>query len=324
LLLLSRFPINTKMSQPNATSTTEKRTSEKDLDLTNNHRGVWLVKVPKYIADRWESAEPHATVGTVKLIKRTGGKSDITFKLDDKIVAARPDIIPGQNVSLNNNNTKAMPSGIAKISTTQQQIPKDHKFVVSTMSSQHLAVFSHTAGTGPSINTLTLASLPPCPTKLRLEGAVAQRAECKPVSNTDEMYMKLKREALLKPVTLSRKTVHLNRVVNSYKPVAKHVSNIKYEQKKKAVGKMSRDDRDKVQDTLFALFERHQYYNIRDLVRETRQPVTYLKTILHDLCNYNTKYPHKNMWELKPEYRHYQTNTDEAKIKGGDASSDDE
>ena len=56
-------------------------------------------------------------------------------------------------------------SGISKISTTEQQIPKDHKFVVSNVASQHLAIFSHTAGNsgGPT------SPLPPCPDKLSLE-----------------------------------------------------------------------------------------------------------------------------------------------------------
>ncbi|KAJ7377014.1 General transcription factor IIF subunit 2 [Desmophyllum pertusum] len=31
----------------------------------------------------------------------------------------------------------------------------------------------------------------------------------------------------------------------------------------------------------------------------------YLKGILKEIGYYNTKNPHKNMWELKPEYRHY-------------------
>jgi transcription initiation factor TFIIF subunit beta len=308
------------MSQPNAASAKEKKTSDKDLDLSNCNRGVWLVKVPKYIADRWESVEPNATVGKVKLAKRPGEKPLITLSLDDKIVAERNDTINAKN-GASNGSVKSVTSGISRISTTQQKIPKDHKFVVSTISSQHMAVFSHTAGTsaGPT------SPLPPCPDKLSLEGVVAQRAECRPVSNTDQMYMKLKKESLLKPVTMSRKTVHLSQVVNSYKPIARHAANIKYEEKKKAEGKKSRDDKDKVQDILFALFEKHQYYNIKDLVRETRQPVTYLKSILNEVCNYNVKNPHKNMWELKPEYRHYQKNSDdEAKKKDGDASSDDD
>ena len=73
------------MSQPNAASVKEKKTSDKDLDLSNCNRGVWLVKVPKYIADRWESVEPNATVGKVKLAKRPGEKPLITLSLDDKV-----------------------------------------------------------------------------------------------------------------------------------------------------------------------------------------------------------------------------------------------
>lgn len=89
-----------------------------------------------------------------------------------------------------------------------------------------------------------------------------------------------------------------------------------------------RDDKDAVLDMLFAAFEKHQYYNIKDLVKITRQPVVsfnkiyiytiiynfliyifyvqvYLKEILSEVCSYNIKNPHRNMWELKPEYRHY-------------------
>ena len=73
------------MAQSGAGAAKEKKTSDKDLDLTNSNRGVWLVKVPKYIADRWESVEPNETVGKVKLSKRTGEKPLITLSLDDKV-----------------------------------------------------------------------------------------------------------------------------------------------------------------------------------------------------------------------------------------------
>ena len=36
--------------------------SDRDLDLENSHRGVWLVKVPKYISDRWEKAASNTEV----------------------------------------------------------------------------------------------------------------------------------------------------------------------------------------------------------------------------------------------------------------------
>lgn len=39
---------------------------------------------------------------------------------------------------------------------------------------------------------------------------------------------------------------------------------------------------------------------------------TYLKEILNEVCDYNVKNPHRNMWELKPEYRHYKADEVEA------------
>lgn len=48
---------------------------------------------------------------------------------------------------------------------------------------------------------------------------------------------------------------------------------IEYEEKKKAEGKKARDDKDAVMEMIFAAFEKHQYYNIKDLVKITRQPV---------------------------------------------------
>lgn len=68
-------------------------------------------------------------------------------------------------------------------------------------------------------------------------------------------------------------------------PFAKHLSSsvsngpvqfsiqIEFEEKKKSEGKKARDDKDKVMDMLFAAFEKHQYYNIKDLVKITRQPI---------------------------------------------------
>ncbi len=66
-----------------------------------------------------------------------------------------------------------------------------------------------------------------------------------------------------------------------------------------------------------------QYYNIRDLVRETNQPVSYLKEVLKDVCNYNLKNPHKNMWELKPEYRHYKVEVKKEETEEKDSSDDE-
>lgn len=51
------------------------------------------------------------------------------------------------------------------------------------------------------------------------------------------------------------------------------VFKLEYEKKKKSEGKMVRAERQVVLDMLFSAFEKHQYYNIKDLVDITKQPV---------------------------------------------------
>ena len=48
---------------------------------------------------------------------------------------------------------------------------------------------------------------------------------------------------------------------------------IEHIKKSKEEGKRIREDKDKVMDKLFSVFEKHQYYNISDLVRLTNQPI---------------------------------------------------
>ena len=45
-----------------------KKVPARELDVSNATRGIWLVKVPNYLADVWEDAEPDSELGKVKLI----------------------------------------------------------------------------------------------------------------------------------------------------------------------------------------------------------------------------------------------------------------
>ncbi|XDV15222.1 hypothetical protein PO909_015349 [Leuciscus waleckii] len=166
--------------------------------------------------------------------------------------------------------------------------PREHPFTLQTVGGQTLAVFTENSSD-----------------KIALEGLVVQRAECRPA--VSENYMRLKKlqmEELSKPLRFSQQ---LDKpVTTNYKPVANHAYNLNYEKRKKEEGKRARADKHQVLDMLFSAFEKHQYYNIKDLVDITKQPVTYLKEILRDIGIYNVKGTHKNTWELKPEYRHYQ------------------
>ncbi|XP_055329502.1 general transcription factor IIF subunit 2-like [Paramacrobiotus metropolitanus] len=175
----------------------------------------------------------------------------------------------------------------SKPCATNDKIPSEYEICLRPITDQKMAVMSQSAEAS----------------SLAMDGHFNRRADARPAAGGPE-YMKLKREQIkvaLKPVRVTKMAEH---VVN-FKPVAQHVHNIEEEQKRRPEAKKLRDEKDVVVEKLLSAFEQHQYYNIKDLATITNQPVGYLKEILREFCVYNTKNPHRNMWELKPEYRHY-------------------
>ncbi|CAG2109632.1 unnamed protein product [Medioppia subpectinata] len=248
------------------------------LDCTNASRGVWLVKVPKYMSNKWQKALPLTEVGRLSITKSSSGRPEILFNLSQEVTKSET------------NDSSAV---------KQVMIPTEHQFAISDIKNQTLAVFSQMSEESSTSG-------------LALEGNVVQKGECRPIGNDN--YMNLKKETIRKASQPARTVQQLDRAVINYKPISAHKSDVihnlllDFELKKKSEGKKSREDKDKVQDMLFSAFEKHQYYNIKDLERVTRQPIPYLKEILKEICHYNAKNPHKNMWELKPEFRHYKQN----------------
>ncbi|KAG7463561.1 general transcription factor IIF subunit 2 isoform X1 [Megalops cyprinoides] len=250
---------------------------EVDLTGAKQNTGVWLVKVPKYLSQQWAKATGRGEVGKLR-IGKSQGKAEVSFTLNEELT------------TINAIGDKA---GLVRA-------PREHPFTMQTVGGQTLAVFTETSS-GQSEDKSDSSG----PDKIALEGVVVQRAECRPA--VSENYMRLKKlqiEESSKPVRLSQQLEKA--VTTNYKPVSNHNYNVEYEKKKKEEGKRARADKQQVLDMLFSAFEKHQYYNIKDLVDITKQPVTYLKEILRDIGIYNVKGTHKNTWELRPEYRHYQ------------------
>ncbi|KAI5625962.1 general transcription factor IIF subunit 2 isoform 1, partial [Silurus asotus] len=261
-----------------------------DVDLTGakQNTGVWLVKVPKYLAQQWAKAPGRGEVGKLRIGKNQG-KAEVSFTLNEDLTTIEG---MGEKASM-------------------VRAPREHPFTLQTVGGQTLTVFTETSSgkefSPPARCPFYLCTLyvSSHKDKLALEGVVVQRAECRPAAN--ENYMRLKRLQIEESSKPHRFSQQLEKAVTTnYKPVANHAYNLDYEKKKKEEGKRARADRQQVLDMLFSAFEKHQFYNIKDLVDITKQPVIYLKEILRDIGIYNVKGTHKNTWELKPEYRHYQ------------------
>lgn len=237
-----------------------------DLDCTGAKHSVWLVKVPKYVATKWMESDG-GPVGKMRIMSNFG-RTQVTFSLDESLAK----------------------QGSKKESLSS--IPVDHKFSMQGMGNQTLAVFSRSNGPGGL-------------EKRALEGRVVQKADCRPQGGKE--YMQLKMSQIVSATKPTRTVQRLNHAVrNVYKPVSQIREEVSNAKRKKEAGKRSREDKEIVMERLFKAFEKHQYYTIQDLEKVTEQPTAYLKEIMKEIGTYNSTNPHKNMWELKPEYRHHE------------------
>uniref|UniRef100_A0A2P2HXT2 General transcription factor IIF subunit 2 n=1 Tax=Hirondellea gigas TaxID=1518452 RepID=A0A2P2HXT2_9CRUS len=246
--------------------------AEREMDVTNAGRGIWLVKVPKFMRDAWSKKDTDAEVGRLTISKIPGQKTtSISFSLNEQYCTAHA-------------------------------LPKEHKFISHDLK-QSLGVFSLPIAPDSDVVMTAIEATALASSNVALEGQVIQKFECQPLM--DERYLKLKLETKKKAETPARKAIPIDRPASVYKPKTSHPHKMAIEKQKESEGKKAREDKDKVLEMLFAAFEKHQYYNIKDLQKLTKQPITYLKEILKEVCDYNVKNPHKNTWELKREYRHY-------------------
>jgi len=239
------------------------------LDTRHRSRGVWLVKVPKYLSHRWTQQAGMGEVGRLKVAKDSKGKSSVTFHLNRAAAAASAD-------------------------GTEQKVPEEHQFIIGTLNNQTLAVLSEdkTDVEEPEIET----------GKLCIEGRVVQKAECRPPPS--DHYMKMKITEIHKVNQPERTVKQMEKAVNKFKPIAHHAETVNA-QKLKKEGKNVRLEKNQLMELIFHAFEKHQFYKLVDLARITQQPSTYVKEILTEIGQYNTGPTNRYTWELKPEYRHY-------------------
>ncbi|KAL5965609.1 General transcription factor IIF subunit 2 [Taenia solium] len=287
------------------------------VDTSRAKDGVWLVKVPNYLADLWLKSNTDRTVGKVVMStvdighgsKEQRQSSDVHLITDDSLIAEA-----GENSDL---------------------IPKEHQFLVqtiplpntppgknrfgpsrisSTMVGQELVILCEEDSQAPLSSSEPASSSVPSAQRTRtgkrysLFGRVNSRAECQPPPNAK--YMRLKALQLKAKNRARHEVCVLDKPVQTHLPVANHAFNIEFGARKKREGKNLRREREDVLQDLFKAFEKHQYYAFKDLLLLTKQPVTYLTEILKGIAVFNSRPPHQNMWELKPEYRHYTSKED--------------
>uniref|UniRef100_A0A914WIH6 General transcription factor IIF subunit 2 n=1 Tax=Plectus sambesii TaxID=2011161 RepID=A0A914WIH6_9BILA len=268
------------------------------VDCELGKRGVWLVKVPRYLSEQWEKQQG-SDVGRLEIAPRVPGRGasgEVIFRSTD-----HGDFASGaQSSSSAASSSSAMngmnPVPLGKRPSESTQTPKEHRFVIGDIKNQTMAVISEdktSLGADAEIKS----------GRLCLEGRVVKRAECRPPASLG--YLKMKISQIEKSGQPKRQIQQIDKAEVKFKPVAIHAEDMAREKAKKEGIKAVRADKDKVVSMLFQAFEKHQYYRLIDLQKLTNQPPGYIKEILNEIATYNTAPPHKSMWELKSEYRHY-------------------
>mmetsp|Transcript_10021 Transcript_10021/g.30614 ORF Transcript_10021/g.30614 Transcript_10021/m.30614 type:complete len:309 (+) Transcript_10021:305-1231(+) len=147
--------------------------------------------------------------------------------------------------------------------------------------------------------------------KVQLEGRVSHHCVVRPV--IDHKYRKMVRhhhsEAAQshKRRTLKLQSDELRKMEQAdfTMPVAVSRGELKLrkEEKRKIVDKPEQQWRKDTMERLFGLFERQSYWSLTEISDALDEPQQRLKDLLSEACNYNRGGPHRNMYELKDEYK---------------------
>jgi len=266
-------------------------------------RGVWLVKVPRYLSEDWQKNEGRI-VG--RLIRGAG--PDVVFRSETSRVmpsatsSASTSGTSSANQEKANTGTKSLaslslePQAITRKGFNSVQLPKEHKFIMRDLNNQTMALLCEDKS-GLEENAEIMTG------KLSIEGRVVTKAECQPPSSSEYMKMKARQiELVSQPKNVVQQ---MEKAVIKFKPVTMHAEDLAKEKLKKEGVKAVRFERAHVMEMIFNAFEKHQYYKLVDLQKLTSQPISLVKDILIDIAVYNAQPPHRSTWELKPEYRNY-------------------
>ncbi|KAI5162339.1 transcription initiation factor TFIIF subunit beta [Nematocida ausubeli] len=136
-----------------------------------------------------------------------------------------------------------------------------------------------------------------------IDGVITDEVYAKPKITPE--YLKYKRErnaaqnvkADVKAVDSLKEGIRMERYgATEYDLMARKRKKMLMEKKRERLSKTE------VMDILFRAFEEYPYWSVKDLADRSGQPLAYIQELLPGIAVLNKK-AHRNMYELKPEYK---------------------
>mmetsp|Transcript_9534 Transcript_9534/g.12944 ORF Transcript_9534/g.12944 Transcript_9534/m.12944 type:complete len:281 (-) Transcript_9534:264-1106(-) len=260
---------------------TGSESNESKLDIRRCERSIWLVKVPTFVKDAWS-----ASVALERQRPTSGGGGPV---IGTVILAFDPTA-----------ETGTLPDATLHLSLPESSnIPKEYNMTFQPDSAA-MAVFSKDVYAGDA---------------MAAEGKVEYKLDLKPTSMLDESYNELSKTRMMS-ATKKTRTVQM---LSEKKAKGAFMRPLPVSQIGGSAGKggknledrRSRWEKEVLQDMIFKLFERQTYWTFRQLQAETKQPVTWLKEVLQEVCRFNKRGPNADKWEVKGEYKHVHASAEE-------------
>lgn len=327
-----------------------------DMNLARGGQKVWLVKLPRYLAEKWTKKESlHGQqLGQVKIRQNSGessgstssGGNDLKKKLEVKLVLNELEHnkdIP-QEYDLSILNTQVHNSYVfseENLKRFRQEVTEmgempDQPQLKDLDPDDNLrpAKFYKVEKNGPDGEVLQQAVpfVKTIPKKTNLVGKIVHDCQIVP-SKSDSKYAQMLMKRQNMPLTKERpKVTFLNEIPGVVQSLAgpsltgKSTSMFlkSNPHKSKNEGRAIRMPKKDLLDLLFRLFEEYEYWSIKGLKERTKQPETYLKESLESIANLIKKGPYTSKYHLKPEYRRLRDAERAAKLGNDEDKKDDD
>ncbi|EIJ89087.1 transcription initiation factor TFIIF subunit beta [Nematocida parisii] len=136
-----------------------------------------------------------------------------------------------------------------------------------------------------------------------IDGVITDEVYAKPKITPEYLKYKRERSAVLnvkkdvKSVDSLKEGIRMERYgATEYDIMARKRKKMLMEKKRERLSKTE------VMDIIFRAFEEYPYWSVKDLADRSGQPLAYIQELLPDIAVLNKK-THRNMYELKPEYK---------------------
>ncbi|KAK4701710.1 transcription initiation factor TFIIF subunit beta, partial [Phenoliferia sp. Uapishka_3] len=283
---------------------------DEDLDINGLQQRVWLVKVPRFLMEKWNETQQEGVVlGRVRVYdeKDSNGDQKISVLLDED---SKPSVPTASSSHLKPDIRRAPTA----TTSTGRSVPLEYKLTLQNTATKNMYVFGEkeeevkeTGEEGHRKRRRITSVL----------GTVHHECSLTPLLSSldaSSSYRNIMRDRqrkasepkrTIKMLDVDQGTANRLAAGQGLPGIKGRVSSfVKVKPSGASTNlRAARIPRNELLDVLFSLFEDKPYWQIKALTEHVQQPQVYLKEVLKEIAHQVEKGPYAGMWTLQAEYK---------------------